>query len=97
MAFIGHRKSCLSLIQTLIGVVLTTTKPRSSSVAEVIPTYSLFDDHGNLLKKEIVQAWRLVRTKGRRLLGKHLCISLDPYLQWVRVRAFKLRMPYQHQ
>ena len=55
------------------------------------------DDHGNMLKKEIVQAWRLVHSKGRRLLGKHLCISLDPYLQWVRVRAFKLRMPYQHQ
>src|SRR3954462_11732447 len=135
MAFTGHRKSCLSLIRTLSGVVLTTTKPRSSSVAEVFPNVPLIgtkggisynpalarrqygypmknipsniqledlffkniDDHGNMLKKEIVQAWRLVHSKGRRLLGKHLCISLDPYLQWVRVRAFKLRMPYQHQ
>src|SRR3954471_525957 len=26
------------------------------------------DDHGNMLKKEIVQAWRLVHSKGRRLL-----------------------------
>src|SRR4051812_37626898 len=50
MAFTGHRKLCPLLIQTLIGVVLTTTKPRSSSVVEVFPTYPLLE-----LREEIVR------------------------------------------
>lgn len=55
------------------------------------------DDHDNILKREIVQAWRHVYRKGRGSIGKPLCISLDPYLQWVRARAIEIKMPYPRQ
>ncbi|XP_050876209.1 uncharacterized protein LOC127079898 [Lathyrus oleraceus] len=46
------------------------------------------------LKEKIVHAWHHVHKKGREVLGKPGCVSLEPYLQWVQARAIKFKMPY---
>lgn len=46
------------------------------------------------LKEKIVHVWRHVQKKGRKVLRKHKCVSLEPYLQPVQARSIKLNMPY---
>lgn len=46
------------------------------------------------VKEKIMHAWRHVHKKGREVLGKPNCVSLEPYLQWVKSRAIKFNMPY---
>lgn len=49
------------------------------------------------LQDQIVSAWRHLHKKGKESLGKPNCVSMEPYLRWVRERAIKLKMPYPRQ
>ena len=44
-----------------------------------------------------MEAWRIIRRRGKESLGKPDCVSLEPYLQWVQARAISLKMPYPRQ
>ncbi|XP_050914133.1 uncharacterized protein LOC127128806 [Lathyrus oleraceus] len=48
-------------------------------------------------KEKIVHAWHHIHKKRREVLGKLDYVSLEPYLQWVQVRAISLKMPYPRQ
>lgn len=44
--------------------------------------------------KKISHAWRKVHRKGRKGLGKKNYISRESYINWVRARASKDKLPY---
>lgn len=48
------------------------------------------------LKSRVIRAWGSIHRIGKIELGKKNCIALEPYTQWVRLRATQIRMPYSH-
>ena len=45
-------------------------------------------------REQIAKAWRHIHKKSRKDLGPRGAVSLEPYLQWVRLRAIQLNIPY---